>query len=429
MKVIYNKYIPFGKFFATNIFGLVFCRSDKGQLSEVDKNHEYIHTLQQREMLFLGFTLWYYIEWIWRYAKCRNWMKAYREIYFEREAYRMERDLEYRHKRKHFGWWYMFVEKGTLLHEIGEFLGDLAAFVKKDFLTAKYLYALVLAVSVVILQVKFDIFGVLIEPSYDDGTSMFRIPLLYIIMYFLVLVPSLAMHHELWRLRHWQVWVFPAVLLTIDGAGQGYHGYLRWADEHGVWFKDKFYLQLLGAYMFRSVFIVLMLCVFRKLTEGRFGLYGLRRSSKYLRVYALIFVLLMPVFLYVSFTPQFLSYYPKMDIAYLDGAMGWERWQLISLFELFYANDYLGVESMFRGALIIGLSRWLGCRAVLPMALTYMCIHLGKPDLELCSSVIGGYILGILAWRTRHLWGGIIIHLGIAMFFEVVGITRLLLQM
>ena len=37
-----------------------------------------------------------------------------------------------------------------------------------------------------------------------------------------------------------------------------------------------------------------------------------------------------------------------------------------------------------------------------------------------------GYLLGVLAWRTRHLWGGIIIHLGIAMFFEVVGIARLL---
>ena len=129
----------------------------------------------------------------------------------------------------------------------------------------------------------------------------------------------------------------------------------------------------------------------------------------------------------VSFTPQFLDYYPKMNIAIFDGAMGWERWQLIGLFEMFYANDFIGVEGMFRGALVIGLARWLGCRAVVPMALTYMCIHLGKPDLELVSSVIGGYILGILAWRTRHLWGGIIIHLGIAMFFEVVGIARLLL--
>lgn len=429
MKVIYNKYFPFGNFFATNIFGIIFCRSDKGRISEVTKNHEYIHTLQQREMLFLGFTLWYCIEWLWRYMKCRNGMKAYYDLYFEREAYMMERDLEYRHHRKHFGWWYMFVKKGTLLREIGEFFGDIAAFIRKDFLWSKYLFAAVLAISIIIAQVRFDIYNIIIEPTYDAGTSMLRIPLIYIMVYFLVLIPSLAMHGELWRLRRWQVWVFPIILLTIDGAGQGYYGYMSWADEHGAWFKDKYYLRLLGAFMFRSVFIVLMLCVFRKLTEGHFGLFGLKRSSKYLRVYALIYVLLLPMFLLVSFTPQFLSFYPKMHIDFYDGAMGWERWQLIGLFEIFYANDFIGVEGMFRGAMVIGLARWLGCRAVLPMALAYMCIHLGKPDLELCSSVIGGYILGVLAWRTRHLWGGIIIHLGIAMFFEVVGITRLLLQM
>ena len=429
MKVIYNKYFPFGNFFATNIFGIIFCRSDKGRISEVTKNHEYIHTLQQREMLFLGFTLWYCIEWLWRYMKCRNGMKAYYDLYFEREAYMMERDLEYRHHRKHFGWWYMFVKKGTLLREIGEFFGDISAFIRKDFLWSKYLFAAVLAISIIIAQVRFDIYNIIIEPTYDAGTSMLRIPLIYIMVYFLVLIPSLAMHGELWRLRRWQVWVFPIILLTIDGAGQGYYGYMSWADEHGAWFKDKYYLRLLGAFMFRSVFIVLMLCVFRKLTEGHFGLFGLKRSSKYLRVYALIYVLLLPMFLLVSFTPQFLSFYPKMHIDFYDGAMGWERWQLIGLFEIFYANDFIGVEGMFRGAMVIGLARWLGCRAVLPMALAYMCIHLGKPDLELCSSVIGGYILGVLAWRTRHLWGGIIIHLGIAMFFEVVGITRLLLQM
>lgn len=426
MKIIYNKYIPFGSFLATNLFGIIFCRSDKGRLSEVDKNHEYIHTLQQREMLFLGFTLWYCIEWLWRYAKCRDGMKAYRDLYFEREAYTMESDLEYRHHRKHFAWWYLFVRDGSLLHETGEFLGDIGGFIKKDFLWVKYLSALALAVLIIIAQVKFSIYDIIIAPTYDDGTSMLRIPLIYIMVYFLVLIPSLAMHSELWRLRRWQVWVFPIILLTIDGAGQGYYGYMQWADEHGVTLKDRYYLRLVGSFMFRSVFIVLMLCVFRKLTEGRFGLFGLRRSTKYLRVYALIYVLLLPMFLYVSFTPQFLDYYPKMFIDYYDGVLGWDRWQLTGLFELFYANDFIGVEGMFRGALVIGMSRWLGCRAVLPMALTYMCIHLGKPDLELCSSVIGGYILGVLAWRTHHLWGGIIIHLGIAMFFEAVGIARLI---
>lgn len=429
MKIIYNRHFPFGSFLATNVYGIIFCRSDKGRLSEVDKNHEYIHTLQQREMLFLGFTLWYCIEWLWRYAKCRNGMKAYYDLYFEREAYQMERDLEYRHHRKHFAWWYMFFNKGTLLHEIGEFFGDIIGFIKKDFLLSKYLFAAVLAILIIIAQVKYNIYDIIIAPTYDSGTSMLRIPLIYIAVYFFVLIPSLAMHSELWRLRRWQVWVFPVILLAIDGAGQGFYGYMDWADKHGIGVKGKAYLQLVGSFMFRSVFIVLMLCIFRKLTDGRFGLFGLKRSSKYLRVYALVYVLLLPMFLLVSFTPQFLSFYPKMDIASFDGAMGWERWQLIGLFELFYANDFIGVEGMFRGALVIGMARWLGCRAVLPMALAYMCIHLGKPDLELCSSVIGGYILGILAWRTRHLWGGIIIHLGIAMFFEVVGITRLLLQM
>lgn len=427
MKIIYNKYFPLGNFFATNIFGIIFCRSDKGRMSEVDQNHEYIHTLQQRELLFVGFLLWYSIEWLWRYVKCRNLMKSYHDLYFEREAYLMEGDQDYRHHRKHFAWWYLFVEKGTLLHEIGEFIGDLVAFVKKDFLWTKYLFAAALAVLLVVAQVKFNIYDILIAPSYDNGTSMLRIPIIYIAVYFLVLISSLAMNRELWRLRRWQVWVFPVILLTIDGAGQGFYGYMQWADEHGITLRDKAYLQLVGSFMFRSVFIVLMLCLFRKLTEGRFGLFGLKRSSKYLRVYGVIYVLLLPMFLIVSFTPQFLSFYPKMHIDFYDGAMGWERWRLIALFELFYANDFIGVEGMFRGALVIGLARWLGCRAVLPMALTYMCIHLGKPDLELCSSVIGGYILGVLAWRTRHLWGGIIIHLGIALFFEVVGIARLLL--
>ena len=427
MKVIYNKYFPFGSFLATNIFGLVFCRSDKGRLSEVDKNHEYIHTLQQREMLFLGFTLWYVIEWLWRYALCRDGMKAYRDLYFEREAYLMESDLEYRRHRRHYAWWFLFVRKGSLLRESGEFLGDLTAFVRKDFLWTKYLFAVGLALLIIIAQVEFHIYDIIIAPTYNNGTSMLRIPMIYIAVYFFVLITTLVMHRELWRLRRWQVWVFPVILLAIDGVGQGFYGYMRWADEYGVETRDKAYLQLVGSFMFRSVFIVLMLCMFCRLTDGHFGLFGLKRSAKYLRVYALIYVLLLPMFLLVSFTPQFLSYYPKMYITNFDGALRWERWQLIGLFETFYANDFIGVEGMFRGALVIGLARWLGCRAVLPMALTYMCIHLGKPDLELCSSVIGGYILGILAWRTRHLWGGIIIHLGIAMFFEVVGIARLLL--
>ena len=59
MKIIRNKYLPIGKnFWAINILGIVFT---KGKLSRISENHEYIHTLQQREMLFVFFYLWYTI--------------------------------------------------------------------------------------------------------------------------------------------------------------------------------------------------------------------------------------------------------------------------------------------------------------------------------------------------------------------------------
>ena len=41
MKIKKNKIIPFPGYKAINLFGVIFCRAD---LSEVDKNHESIHT-------------------------------------------------------------------------------------------------------------------------------------------------------------------------------------------------------------------------------------------------------------------------------------------------------------------------------------------------------------------------------------------------
>ena len=51
MKVIYNRIIPFKGFKAINIFGVLFVR--KGcSMREKDFNHESIHTVQMKEMLY-----------------------------------------------------------------------------------------------------------------------------------------------------------------------------------------------------------------------------------------------------------------------------------------------------------------------------------------------------------------------------------------
>lgn len=46
-------------------------------------------------MLILFFYVWYAIEFFVRYLDCKDGMLAYRNISFEREAYRRENDLNY----------------------------------------------------------------------------------------------------------------------------------------------------------------------------------------------------------------------------------------------------------------------------------------------------------------------------------------------
>ena len=102
MKIIRNKYLPIGKnFWAINILGIVFT---KGKLSRISENHEYIHTLQQREMLFVFFYLWYIVEWIFRWIQFRDREKGYYHISFEQEAYCNQRNLLYTQQRTFFAW-------------------------------------------------------------------------------------------------------------------------------------------------------------------------------------------------------------------------------------------------------------------------------------------------------------------------------------
>lgn len=99
-KVIHIKWFPVGGgFYAINLFGVLFTTQ---KLSAVDLNHERIHTAQQRELLYIGFYLWYIIEWLYLLVKYRNGLKAYFHIRFEQEAYRHQDDLEYLKKRKHY---------------------------------------------------------------------------------------------------------------------------------------------------------------------------------------------------------------------------------------------------------------------------------------------------------------------------------------
>jgi membrane protease YdiL (CAAX protease family) len=72
------------------------------------------------------------------------------------------------------------------------------------------------------------------------------------------------------------------------------------------------------------------------------------------------------------------------------------------------ALDLTASEFLFRGFLMLTLVRAIGPIGVLVATMPFVFAHLGKPELELFSTLGGGLIYGWLAWRTRSIvWGSI----------------------
>jgi hypothetical protein len=103
MKIVRNNIIPFKGYKAMNLFGILFVRKS-AMITDVDINHECIHTAQMKEMLYVPFYIWYVIEWLLRLIVCLNIREAYRKIGFEKEAYNHEHDMKYLSCRKHYSW-------------------------------------------------------------------------------------------------------------------------------------------------------------------------------------------------------------------------------------------------------------------------------------------------------------------------------------
>ena len=104
MKIIYNNVIPFPGFTAINLFGIMFVREEyRYRIGERTINHESIHTAQMKEMFYIFFYIWYFLEWLIRLV-VNGPSKAYRMISFEQEAYDNDKNLEYLKGRKYWSW-------------------------------------------------------------------------------------------------------------------------------------------------------------------------------------------------------------------------------------------------------------------------------------------------------------------------------------
>ena len=103
MKVVHNSWFPFGNYSTLNFFGILFTKSE--HLSPKTINHESIHSAQMKEMLWIGFYLWYGLEYLFIRFFHKTQNCSYHDVSLEEEAYANDDNLNYLQERKHYAWW------------------------------------------------------------------------------------------------------------------------------------------------------------------------------------------------------------------------------------------------------------------------------------------------------------------------------------
>jgi membrane protease YdiL (CAAX protease family) len=140
-----------------------------------------------------------------------------------------------------------------------------------------------------------------------------------------------------------------------------------------------------------------------------------RGFIKHLWIYVVLFALVAPAVWAVSHWDSFQQTYPFYKRANRSSFDFWS-------WEAMYAMQFLSLEFFFRGFLLQGLRRCMGSNAIFVMIVPYCMIHYGKPMAETFGAIGAGIILGTLAMRTRSIWGGVVIHVGVATMMDALAV-------
>jgi hypothetical protein len=187
------------------------------------------------------------------------------------------------------------------------------------------------------------------------------------------------------------------------------------------WFKQTFI-------NFQKAIALLVPLVLTYLIQRRSleNFYGLSKRNFEAKPYLLMLLVMLPLIFAASFEPSFQRMYPRYKPGMAEEIGIISEYLSIGIFEATYGLRFLGVEVFWRGFLVIGGVALLGKRAILPAACLYSVWHFGKPMGEAIGAFFGGYILGILAYRTRSIYGGIAIHYGVALLMELAAWSQIL---
>jgi len=290
---------------------------------------------------------------------------------------------------------------------------------QQDFHRLQYAAVFVFLAIAVYLNYSLDF-----EDNILDAQSDLLKPICYFLFFATAYYTTLLTYslgnrqYDFWKSREfWVRSLLVLIVLGIDSSAPFLRTILRNLFDREV----QFWAYKVSVNMMSYLTVMLPLLLFYFIHDrNERHVYGLRAHQFDTRPYIVMLAIMLPLIIAASFHESFLNQYPMYRTSKAHEYLQVPEWITAVTYELAYGLDFVTVEFLFRGFMVIGMMHILGRKAVLAMAVTYCFLHFGKPPGEAISSIFGGYILGIIAYETKSIWGGIIVHVGIAWMMECV---------
>jgi membrane protease YdiL (CAAX protease family) len=117
-------------------------------------------------------------------------------------------------------------------------------------------------------------------------------------------------------------------------------------------------------------------------------------------------VVMLPIILGLSSLEQFRTYY---------GTAGRPIWLLVAD----HLVELVPAEFLLRGFLMFALWRRIGPLALVVQLVPFVLTHVGKPEIELWSTFLGGSVFAWLNWRTGSILWSALGHVYVLTLMEV----------
>ncbi len=292
-------------------------------------------------------------------------------------------------------------------------------YIKKDFNIFTYGITAVFLTICFIINYKFDFEHKILGKTFGTASGFVYYSLFYLFAYFAVMLPVIFIKKKKNILVNYKFWIKTTVFVSLIGIAGAFYYYkdilLLFDDPYKQLFVRKMLINSK-----RMLIYLIPLFIFKIIFDKKIkGLYGLHFGKFNAKPYFYMLIIMFPVIFWASFQADFLDVYPKFKPWVGSEIFNMNTLQRTMLFEFVYGLDFVFVELIFRGALVVGMVSLLGKDVILPMVSVYAFLHFGKPMAEAVGSVFGGYVLGVIALYSRSILGGCIIHIGVAFTMEL----------